>query len=136
MKTPNHQYISSKARQRKLYATPVLRIILTGLFIASLMVVYKLSQPGTGTQLYQTISFASLAPILRGSVLFFLAISVFSLIGLACLPPVTTSEEHARQPDDVTVDKELPVTGTSRVLVFRPDLTTAAADQHPELVRK
>ncbi len=123
-------------RQRKLTRQSILRIILVSSFIANLLIVYKLIHPAPDSGLINTVSFASFAPLLRGSILFFLALSVVSLIGFASLNPETEPVVSIAQTNLVTVADEAPVAEPAQMIVFRPDRSPVSIDSHPTLVRE
>lgn len=128
--------LTGHERQRKLTRQSILRIILVSSFITNLLIVYTLIHPSPASGLVNTVSFASLAPVLRGSVLFFLALSVVSLIGFACLDPETEPVVSITQTDPVAVTEEAPIAEPAQIIVFRPELSPVTVDSQPTLVRK
>lgn len=118
MKATGRQRISPEDRQRKLLSLVLLRSILISMFIGNLLIAYKLIRPDTGQQIHQTLSLASLAPILRGSVLFFLLMSALSLVAFMLIQSQT---ERALPKAHTPAEPEnsIPV-HTGRIIVFRP----------------
>ena len=113
--------MNSTNRQRTSPRLPLVRLILTSVFIFSLLLVYRLIHPAP--QDLSVNQFPIFAFIQKDSVIFLLALAVGSMIGLMFLEPKPTTSDA--QPSEFIVTNPVSTSASTtlpeHVMPFEPD---------------